>query len=208
MTIGFGIVGCGMIANFHAKAIEHIRGAKIVACYDSFASAAQRFAAANNVTGYEQLSDMLADSSVDIVTILAPCVLAQGNASAPALLHASHAVLCISLALLAGITILLHAARKGTLGRNLWRRIISEICGATIVGAVCSLVLVPIAALQPVTPAIAYVTGLGWTTVVDVLRTHVRKFFTAGLRALFQDDSQQTKQPGNDACFKTKVGKP
>ena len=28
MSIGFGIVGCGMIANFHAKAIEHINGAK------------------------------------------------------------------------------------------------------------------------------------------------------------------------------------
>ncbi len=72
MTIGFGIVGCGIIANFHAKAIEHIRGAKIVACYDSFAPAAERFAAANNVTRYEQLSDMLADSSVDIVTICTP----------------------------------------------------------------------------------------------------------------------------------------
>ena len=30
MAIGFGIVGCGMIANFHARAIADIRGAKLV----------------------------------------------------------------------------------------------------------------------------------------------------------------------------------
>ena len=27
MAIGFGVIGCGMIANFHAKAIGDIRGA-------------------------------------------------------------------------------------------------------------------------------------------------------------------------------------
>ena len=36
MAVGFGIVGCGMISNFHAQAIAHIRGAKIVACFDAF----------------------------------------------------------------------------------------------------------------------------------------------------------------------------
>ena len=33
MAIGFGIVGCGMIANFHARAIADIRGAKLVGAY-------------------------------------------------------------------------------------------------------------------------------------------------------------------------------
>ena len=27
MAVGFGIIGCGMIANFHARAIADIRGA-------------------------------------------------------------------------------------------------------------------------------------------------------------------------------------
>jgi len=33
--IGFGIVGCGMIAGFHARAINDIRGAKVVAVHTS-----------------------------------------------------------------------------------------------------------------------------------------------------------------------------
>ena len=60
-TTGFGIVGCGMIANFHAEAVKHIKGAKIVACYDSRSEAADRFAAANpGVKAYHDLDAMLA----------------------------------------------------------------------------------------------------------------------------------------------------
>lgn len=70
--IGFGIVGCGMISNFHAKAIENIRGAKIVACYDTFPASADRFAAANGCKAYHQLADMMADKKVDIVNICTP----------------------------------------------------------------------------------------------------------------------------------------
>ena len=35
MTIGFGIIGCGMISRFHARAIGDIKGAKLVACYSA-----------------------------------------------------------------------------------------------------------------------------------------------------------------------------
>lgn len=69
---GFGIVGCGMIANFHAMAIEHIKGAKIVACFDNFGAAAEKFAAANKCKKYDKLEDMLKDPAVDIVTICTP----------------------------------------------------------------------------------------------------------------------------------------
>ena len=72
MAFGFGIVGCGMIANFHAKAIADIRGAKLVACQDSFPGAADRFGKANGCSAYESLSDMLADPAVDIVTVCTP----------------------------------------------------------------------------------------------------------------------------------------
>ena len=47
MKIGFGLVGCGMIANFHAKAIENIRGARIAACTDTIPASVERFATAN-----------------------------------------------------------------------------------------------------------------------------------------------------------------
>ena len=31
MALGFGIIGCGMISRFHARAIADVRGAKLVA---------------------------------------------------------------------------------------------------------------------------------------------------------------------------------
>lgn len=72
MPIGFGIVGCGMISNFHAKAIEAIRGAKLVGCFDMFPAAADKFAAANGCQGYHDLKEMLANPKIDIVTICTP----------------------------------------------------------------------------------------------------------------------------------------
>lgn len=71
--IGFGIVGCGMIANFHAEAIKHMRNAKIVACFDTFPASAERFAAANpGVTPYTDYEAMLKDPNVQIITICTP----------------------------------------------------------------------------------------------------------------------------------------
>ena len=72
MPIGFGVVGCGMISNFHAKAIQHVRGAKIVACFNVNAPAADKYAAANNCTAYHKLNDLLADPSVNVVTVCTP----------------------------------------------------------------------------------------------------------------------------------------
>ena len=72
MAVGFGIIGCGMIANFHAKAIADIRGAKVTAAFDQFPAAVERFASQNGCTAYNKLADMLADESVDVVTICTP----------------------------------------------------------------------------------------------------------------------------------------
>ena len=72
MSIGFGIVGCGMISNFHARAIADVRGAKLVACFDTRAESAEKFAAANGCAAYTDLNKMLADPKVTIVTIATP----------------------------------------------------------------------------------------------------------------------------------------
>jgi UDP-N-acetyl-2-amino-2-deoxyglucuronate dehydrogenase len=72
MTYGFGIVGCGMISNFHARAIAEVRGAKLVACFDTREPAAQKFAADNGCKAYTDLNAMLADPKVSIVTIATP----------------------------------------------------------------------------------------------------------------------------------------
>src|SRR5688500_17653166 len=72
MSIGFGIVGCGMISRFHAKAIAAIPGAQVVACSSSSLESATKFAADVNCRAYGTLDEMLAEPDVQIVTICTP----------------------------------------------------------------------------------------------------------------------------------------
>ena len=72
MAIGFGIIGCGMIAHFHARAIGDVRGAKLVACYDKIPAAADKLAEVTGCRPYHDLAAMLADPAVEVVTIGTP----------------------------------------------------------------------------------------------------------------------------------------
>jgi predicted dehydrogenase len=72
MSLGFGIIGCGMISDFHARAIADVRGARLVACFDTRKQSADRFAATNSCTAYDDLDAMLADKRVSVVTIATP----------------------------------------------------------------------------------------------------------------------------------------
>ena len=69
---GFGIIGCGMISRFHAKAIGEVRGAKLIACFDQSPAAADKLAADTGCKAYHALGDMLADPGVQVVTIGTP----------------------------------------------------------------------------------------------------------------------------------------
>ena len=70
MEIGFGIVGCGMIADFHSKAIADIDGANLVACYNrTFDKAVALADKVQGCTAYNNLDAMLSDPRVNIVTI-------------------------------------------------------------------------------------------------------------------------------------------
>ncbi len=84
MTIGIGIMGCGMIAGFHSKAIADAAGAKLVGCADRRAEKAAAFAAENNCKAYESLEAMLADPEIQAVSICTP----SGAHLEPALLAA------------------------------------------------------------------------------------------------------------------------
>ena len=83
---GFGVVGCGMIAGFHAKAIEQLEGATLVACYDAVAAAAESYGEANGCAVYTDLEKMLADPAVTVVTICTP----SGAHMEPAVAAAQH----------------------------------------------------------------------------------------------------------------------
>jgi UDP-N-acetyl-2-amino-2-deoxyglucuronate dehydrogenase len=72
MATGFGIIGCGMIANFHARAVADIRGANVVSCFDTVPAAADRLAKSIGCQPYHDLEAMLEDPKVDVVTICTP----------------------------------------------------------------------------------------------------------------------------------------
>ena len=72
MAHGFGIVGLGMIAGFHAKAIEATQSGKLVACCSRSREKADAFASEHGCTGYESLSEFLRHPGLEIVTICTP----------------------------------------------------------------------------------------------------------------------------------------
>ncbi len=74
MSYGFGIIGLGLIADFHAKAIQAISGAKgtLVACCSRSAEKAKAFAEKYNCRGYANLKEFLAHPGLDIVSICSP----------------------------------------------------------------------------------------------------------------------------------------
>lgn len=69
MAVGFGIIGCGMISRFHARAIAELRGAKLVACYNRTMPAARALASEFGGEAYDDLDRMLSRPDLDIVTI-------------------------------------------------------------------------------------------------------------------------------------------
>jgi predicted dehydrogenase len=72
MSIGIGIVGCGMIANFHARAIADARGAHLVGCADRMPEYAAKFAQSRGCRAFDSLEAMLADPTIQAVSICSP----------------------------------------------------------------------------------------------------------------------------------------
>lgn len=72
MPVGFGVVGCGMISSFHAKAISEMRGAKLVACLDTRQESAEKFASEAGCRPYWELDKFLADPDLHVVNICTP----------------------------------------------------------------------------------------------------------------------------------------
>ncbi len=73
-TFGFGIVGCGMIAEFHARAIAEIPGARVVAALDRNPGKAEKIAAmaGEGCRPFVDLDAMLAHPGLDVVCVCTP----------------------------------------------------------------------------------------------------------------------------------------
>lgn len=88
----FGIVGTGMIANFHAKAIEAMQGSSLHSCFDRNLEKSTQFAQENGIITYATLEEFLADPELEIITIGTP----SGTHLEPALagINAGKHVIC------------------------------------------------------------------------------------------------------------------
>lgn len=84
MSIGIGIVGCGMIANFHARAIADAEGAHLVGACSRSKDEYEPFATEHGCKGYASLEEMLADDAIGAVSICTPSGLHMDPAVAAA----------------------------------------------------------------------------------------------------------------------------
>lgn len=68
----FGIIGAGMIANFHARAIKGMQGGELHSFYGRRADAVEGLVAEHGGKGYTDLDTFLSDPELEIVTIATP----------------------------------------------------------------------------------------------------------------------------------------
>ncbi len=80
----FGIVGAGLIADFHARTIADIPNAKLVACCDKILDKAEKLADKYSCQAFDNYDDMFEMAELDIVTIATPSGLHKEPAIAAA----------------------------------------------------------------------------------------------------------------------------
>jgi len=71
-TWNFGIIGAGLIADFHARAINDIRRAKLIGFCDGGSGRAKELAGKYSCRAFEDYEKMVESEQVDIVTIATP----------------------------------------------------------------------------------------------------------------------------------------
>ena len=88
----FGIVGTGMIAHFHAQAIEAMEGSVLHSCYNRDPEKAADFSERYGIKNHTSLEEFLADPELEIITIGTP----SGSHLEPALaaMEAGKHVIC------------------------------------------------------------------------------------------------------------------
>jgi predicted dehydrogenase len=70
--MNFGIIGTGMIAEFHYRAISEIPGCRLIACMDSVPERAQAYAEKHGCAAYAGSQEFLAHPGLEIVTVCTP----------------------------------------------------------------------------------------------------------------------------------------
>lgn len=91
-SIGFAIIGTGMIADFHATAIKAVPEAKLVAVYSRGAEKCAEFAAKQGCRAAASIEELVADPSIQVACVTTPSG-AHADSAIP-FLEAGKAVLC------------------------------------------------------------------------------------------------------------------
>ncbi|KXK31602.1 MAG: putative 4,5-dihydroxyphthalate dehydrogenase [Candidatus Hinthialibacteria bacterium OLB16] len=88
----FGLVGVGVIADFHRRAIEQVEGAELGGVYDKFPEAAHKFGQQHNIPVFNSIEDLVQSGGCEVVTVATP----SGWHMAPVLeaAHAGAHILC------------------------------------------------------------------------------------------------------------------
>jgi predicted dehydrogenase len=68
----FGLIGVGVIADFHRRAIAHVEGAEVVGVYDKFLEPARRFGEQHDLPVYDSIEKLIKDGGCEVVTIATP----------------------------------------------------------------------------------------------------------------------------------------
>ena len=72
-TLGFGIIGCGVIADFHAQAIANVKGAKLMGMADVIPEAVKRLTDKHRVPySTTNVSELVVRPEIDIVCVTTP----------------------------------------------------------------------------------------------------------------------------------------
>ena len=71
-AVHFGIIGCGMIANYHAKSIHATEGAALVGVYDTVPAGAKTFGEKYNIPVFDTLEGILSSPDIDVLCLCTP----------------------------------------------------------------------------------------------------------------------------------------
>ena len=71
-TLGFGLLGAGLVAPFHAKSIQSSKGGRLVAVCDVDTQRAEDLARESDANAVATLDEMLADPAIHVINVLTP----------------------------------------------------------------------------------------------------------------------------------------
>lgn len=88
---GIGVVGAGMIGNWHAEAIKGIKNARLLGICDKVLEAADKLAGKHGCAAYSDLDKFLSNDELDVITVGTPSGL-HGEIAIAAAEHGKHCI--------------------------------------------------------------------------------------------------------------------